>query len=449
MPLDGELQLGDGKPSRDGHTAKWTPLLEDGLAARALETVRAIADDVRMTPAFEPGNEQASSAELAGGHAGLAILHACLSKAGLADRAHETAEATLDAAVQAVCNFDMPPALYGGFSGVAWAVAHLHEAKGQVDDPNEEIDTALCEYLTRSPWTDEFDLVSGLVGFGVYALERLPRASVRNLLALVVDRLEETAEETKAGITWRTRPDLLPEQLRKECPEGYYNLGLAHGLPGVIALLGGACAAAVAGPKARRLLDGAVEWLLSRKLPEDSGSMFPAWIAPGTAGRPSRSAWCYGDPGIAAALLCAAQAVGDASWEREALEIARRAVARPPDQAGVRDAGLCHGAAGLAHLFNRMYQATGEARLAEAARFWFARTLDMRQPGRGVAGYAAYRPREDGTIDWKADPGLLGGAAGIAMALLSAITPIEPAWDRMLLVSLPRTSGMHEEGAPP
>jgi hypothetical protein len=36
-----------------------------------------------------------------------------------------------------------------------------------------------------------------------------------------------------------------------------------------------------------------------------------------------------------------------------------------------------------------------------------------------------------------ADPGILTGAAGVALALLAAATPIEPSWDRMLLVSIP------------
>jgi hypothetical protein len=103
----------------------------------------------------------------------------------------------------------------------------------------------------------------------------------------------------------------------------------------------------------------------------------------------------------------------------------------------VVDAGLCHGAAGLGHLFNRLFQATGDSCLAEAARFWLARTLQMRRPGRGVGGYEAWQLDDDGKVTWIADPGLLAGAAGIALALLAATTPVEPAWDRVLLVSVP------------
>src|SRR5262249_10220302 len=151
--------------------------------------------------------------------------------------------------------------------------------------------------------------------------------------------------------------------------------------------------------------------------------------------RPARLAWCYGDPGIAAALLWAARCVGEPAWEEEARAIARRAAGRPPDQAGVVDAGLWHGACGLGPLFNRLSQATGDEGRAGAARFWFERALAMRRPGRGIGGYEAWLPGVGGQ-DWVGEAGLLNGAAGIALALLAATTATEPAWDRVLLVAV-------------
>ena len=83
-----------------------------------------------------------------------------------------------------------------------------------------------------------------------------------------------------------------------------------------------------------------------------------------------------------------------------------------------------------------MYHDSGDARLAETARSWFARALEMRRPGEGLGGFAAWMPAED-TPGWVAERGILTGAAGVGLALLAAITPIEPAWDRMLLLSGP------------
>jgi hypothetical protein len=143
---------------------------------------------------------------------------------------------------------------------------------------------------------------------------------------------------------------------------------------------------------------------------------------------------------VAVALLGAARSVGERAWEEVALAIARRAAHRPPEQAGVVDAGLCHGAAGLGHLFNRMFQATGDLQLQEAAHFWFKRTLEMRHSDRGIGGFCASDLADDGTVTWRDAAGFLTGAAGIALALMAAWTPIEPAWDRVLLAAIPPLS---------
>ncbi|HSK76582.1 MAG TPA: lanthionine synthetase LanC family protein, partial [Thermoanaerobaculia bacterium] len=221
-------------------------------------------------------------------------------------------------------------------------------------------------------------------------------------------------------------------------PQGNYNLGVAHGVPGIVAALAGIVAAGVAQPRAGRLLEEAVAWMLAEgKLPPGAGAVFPSHLAPGASPKPSRQAWCYGDPGIAAALLGAARQAGEPSWEREALETARSAAACSREAAGIKDAGLCHGAAGLGHLWNRLWQASGEPVFADTARAWFEWTLDFRQPGRGSAGFLARDMDDDGQPKWVEDTGFLTGTAGIGLTLLGALFPIEPAWDRVLLVSIP------------
>jgi class I lanthipeptide synthase len=442
----------EGSLRRAAVATTWTPILDGVTAEAARATVADIARVLEpppklATPAGRAKGRRVEDASLSQGQPGLAILFGYLAQAGLAKRADEISARCLDQAAATVATTEQPPWLYGGFAGVAWATAHLEGrlSEGGGDDFSEEIDQALLKLLDRSPWRDDYDLVSGLVGHGVYALERLPRASAAEMIERVVDRLDETAERCAAGATWHTPPDLLPARLRKRCPSGHYNLGVAHGVPGVIAFLGGAVAAGVARKTARSLLDEAVRWLLGQKLVEGSASVFPTSAAPELKPEPSRSAWCYGDPGIAAALLCTARSVGEAAWEREAHAIARRAADRPADQAGVRDAGLCHGAAGLGHVFNRLFQATRDERLGEAARFWLVRALEMRRKRGGVAGYTAHRA-SDSPPDGGLSRGVLEGAAGIALALLAAVSPIEPEWDRMLLLSA-RASGPRLRGA--
>src|SRR5262249_46657730 len=129
--------------------------------------------------------------------------------------------------------------LYGGLMGVGWSLAHLQDRVPGLDGEDElaEIDNLLLDHLAESPWTGDYDLINGLVGFGVYALERRQRAAALACLERVVDRLAETAVERADGFSWWTNPGWLPPARREEVPLGYYNLGLAHGVPGVIALL--------------------------------------------------------------------------------------------------------------------------------------------------------------------------------------------------------------------
>ena len=64
------------------------------------------------------------------------------------------------------------------------------------------------------------------------------------------------------------------------------------------------------------------------------------------------------------------------------------------------------------------------------------RTLALREPGRGIAGFSAWHGSDGGADTWVAEPGLLNGVAGIGLALLAATTPLEPAWDRTLLTTV-------------
>jgi class I lanthipeptide synthase len=418
----------------------WHPLLDNALRKQALEATYSIAEELRSRPVTE--------ASLSGGLAGLGVLHTYLAQARSDCGDAETALRVLDKAANAVSTTRMSPSLYGGFTGVAWAFSHLEgrllDSEG--DDPNEAIDEALKTHLGLSPWQGDYDLISGLVGLGVYAMERLPRLTAIECLELIVDRLDETAERDVQGVTWFTVPELLPAHQRQVYPQGYYNLGLAHGVPGVIALLGQMCATRDkklngTRAKARPLLDGAIAWLLAQQ-PADPTQGFSYWTGPGISAAPSRLAWCYGDLGIAASLLAAARCVREPVWERQALIIACRASQRPAEQSLVKDSGLCHGASGVGHLFNRLFQASGVIELKDAARYWFECTLKMRRPGKGIAGFSAfkYEPGRPDEEQWVAEAGILEGAAGIALALLAAATPIEPEWDRMLLLSAPKPS---------
>lgn len=423
-------------------------LLEGDLADAAWEAVEAIALDLRS--AADPG---AVDFSLASGTTGQALFFSYLDRARPDEGHDDTALDLLERSIDRVGRGWARPTLFSGFCGVGWAIEHLRHLllDADSDDPGGEVPTAVLTLLRdRAPWQRSCDLISGLVGLGVYACERGGRSGGRECFAAVVDRLAERAERGRQGITWFTPPDELPEETRCSFPTGYYNLGVAHGVPGMIAFLAAAAREGVREAEARGLCDGAFDWLTAHRLPSSALSLYsfhvPADGSP--ARRASRLAWCYGDLGIAAALLAAARSLERPDWEAEALAAGRRAASRVDPACGVMDAGLCHGAAGIAHLFHRLAGATGEAGFFEAARRWFRDVLARRRPGEGVGGFLVYDAEGPGDGCRLAEPGFLEGAAGVGLALLAALSPVAPDWDRLLLASPPggAAEGSHPSG---
>jgi lantibiotic modifying enzyme len=386
--------------------------------------------------------QRGHQADLASGLAGIALLHTYMHQAWRRAGDAESALDLLNEALEIAGQQRMLPDLFGGYAGVAWAATHIHDRLAPAEeDPVSSVDDLLVEILSQKPWRGSYDLVMGLVGIGVHALERHPRPAASTCLELVISHLEAAAEHRPGGLTWLTPPAQLTAEERLQAPNGYYNLGVAHGVPGVIGLLGAAYAAGVAKGRALSLVEGAVSWLLMQKPLQRYEDVLPYWItSENKQGKKARLGWCYGAPGIAASLLYAARCVGRENWEQEATRLALAAAKVPLQKSRIVDAGLCHGSAGLAHLLNRMYQATGEERLAAAARFWFEHTLSLRRHGEGITGFLTCLPAVNADDPYVPDSSLLMGAAGIGLALLASITNVEPEWDRILLVASPPES---------
>lgn len=394
----------------------WRPLLEGDDAARAHEIVAAIASDLAAIEPVGPGFNA--------GHASRAVLGVHLARLGdgeAGDRAVSSLEAALDG-----LDASTSPWLLGGLAGVAWTAAHLADLVEVDEDTFIQLDRLLGRLLEIEPWKFEWELVFGLTGLAVYALERQAAAGDA-LLARVVAHLSALAERSDGGaVTWRSPPTLLlTPELREANAGGYYNLGLAHGVVGVMLLLAESAARGVAG--SGDLLRGAVTWLTGH----DSGNpamRYPLMIARDVSHAGSRDGWCYGDQAAAAALVRAGQVLGEPSWIERGLSAARDVARREPTIP--LDGAFCHGALGRAHMFNRLAQATGDDQLAAAAQLWYRRTFDHQAAGRGVGGFSF----DERTSD---PASILTGSTGIALGLLAAASPVEPGWDRAFLIALP------------
>lgn len=414
--------------------ATWRQLLEDRDAERAWKVIGDIAEALRphaenIDPEAEP--------TVVNGTAGLALFYAYLGAETGSEEWTELASRLMDHSIDALSGRPLLPDLYDGFTGIGWAIDHL---QGLLFEPEEDggdadadpIGESLVKVLEQPRTRGDFDLIGGLAGFGIYAFDALPRPAARRSLELLVERLIEIGEPVDGGFSWFTPPEVLPDWLREQEPDGRFNLGVSHGVAAVISVLGMCAGAGVMSEAQRDILDRAVDWLLAQKQTGKSWC-FANSVINGRPARRDRLAWCYGDPGIAAALFTAARHRGHAGWEAAALEVAQTAARRPLDDTSeIVDAALCHGSAGLGHLFNRMHQASGDPLLADAARAWFRYTVDMQRPGVGIAGYEFFA-----APGWLPLTGFISGLAGVGLGLLGGVSAREPRWDQFLAVSVP------------
>jgi hypothetical protein len=254
-------------------------------------------------------------------------------------------------------------------------------------------------------------------------------------LQQIVNSLKTSAVAFDDGKAWYTPPQRLPDSQRKRNPEGYFNLGVAHGVPGVAQFLSDLIEAGAAPANTTELLHDCISWLLAKRRPVSSPTLFSSWYVPGEADSgDSRLGWCYGDLGITVVLDRIASQLGDTALAASVDELADRCARWPMERASIVDAGLCHGAIGVAHIFNVMSQRRVNPRCEQAAAYWYEYGLRLRRPGTGVAGYIAWRP--DPSVP-NGDASFLAGAVGIGLGLQAAISNVTPRWDQRLMLSNP------------
>ena len=168
------------------------------------------------------------------------------------DRRYDAdAEAIVEHAASLTASVTMPSRLVKVIIGVAWAFETMQGDEETDDD--DELDAMVGAVTRRAPHVNAsyLDLVAGLVGAGVYFLSRPPSPTVRRHLEEIVYRLEETAEYLDDGIAWWTNTIFGPSRVVPG-----FNLGLAHGVPGIVAFLARALLHEIDPTRTRRLLDG-------------------------------------------------------------------------------------------------------------------------------------------------------------------------------------------------
>ncbi|MCF2828733.1 MULTISPECIES: lanthionine synthetase C family protein [unclassified Pseudoalteromonas] len=313
---------------------------------------------------------------------------------------------------------EQTPELSSGLAGQAWVLEYFNQYDDEDYDPEllEEIDHFFATALDFTPWTGEIEMVLGLAGYSPYISRRAKRTKQSTLFDRLVTGYESVAVElSDQQIAW-SQPKQSVYRFDKEDTESHeFNLGLAHGVPGIIAALLPALQDQKVKLRAQKLVIAGCDWLLEQQShAEDKKACFGSCAGDE---HHSRLGWCYGDLTIALTLARAGHALDKPRYVEQALEIALFNVDRDATQGHIKDAGLCHGFFGLVTIYQLLNQIMPHPKLQGAALTWLDYGLNQYQE-RGLEALYSYNGLEKAHQE---DHSFLMGYSGIGLALIGVL----------------------------
>lgn len=282
------------------------------------------------------------------------------------------------------------------------------------------IDPTIAKSLDLFISSNNIDFLHGLIGIGFYLLDRSNSSkeySVSNL-SKIIDYLDRSKITDGAIVKWRYNAKRLSKP---------YNISLSHGVSSIVVFL---CRLLKSGAlsenynvKIRQMLEGALHYILSNRVDVDK---LGCWFASSSIecdDRPHRSrlAWCYGDLGVATALVEAGNTLHDSTVRDIATQVLLYSARRRDIKANyVKDFCVCHGSVGIAQIFRSHGIALELDELLDAADYWEKDTLSrVVKDGQGRHTLLYYDPENGGYIE---RGGILDGIAGAGLYLLGEHT---------------------------
>ncbi|MXO04124.1 lanthionine synthetase C family protein [Flavobacterium sp. HBTb2-11-1] len=372
------------------------------------------------------------------GLTGLAMFHFYYSRFKNEDKASDIGVKIITDCFEKINDNYELPTYCSGIAGFGWALEHL-QLENFIEFDNDEVLSDLDHYLFERQSVDTsigyFDFLHGSIGYGYYFLSRYKSTTSQKLknrykiyLLELISSIEKFAIESENKMKWESI-------LSIETQKRGYNFSLSHGIPSTINFLSRLHNYSDFKSRVKPMIEKSISYILHHKNKETSHySIFPNFECElDNNNRHSRLAWCYGDLGIGITLLQAAKTLQNKNLNKTAIDILKHSAQRIERQDTlVSDAGICHGAFGIAKVFNRAYKETRDPTFKEATEHWLNEGLKMSFHEDGLAGYKKWI---GGKQTWKNELSLLEGISGIGLVIIDYLTNNEFNWDECLMIS--------------
>lgn len=318
---------------------------------------------------------------LASGYPGILILCTLLEKKGyLTEGTAHLYVLEIKNALENQGTYSL--SLFSGFAGLCFAIDEASFGRTRYSSLLQTLQSYLLSHvdehildplranIKKAQPSSSFlyDLISGVCGIGRYALENLNSPSFVELSEQITKILIQLSLpitiESKRIPGWYLLPtDVLNQDKFKTHPNGNFNLGLAHGVTGILSYLAIAYLKGIKLEGQEEAIERLSLWIKSKSFSHQGGVNWPYAVSleEELEGKQMdykivKAGWCYGVPGIARSLYFAGKALKDGELKSFAMHSMIQLLSKPPEAWRLPGPCLCHGMAGLVAVTEAMSQ---------------------------------------------------------------------------------------------
>ncbi len=317
--------------------------------------------------------------------------------------------------------------LFSGLVGVAFTTSILSgEKEGRYIKFIKKVDRYIFRELdeiskrislkTREVSGDYFDLVSGVIGISAYLLYHNKEKQLSRLLRPIIRRI--LIDKNLSYFYF-----VKSQRGKKEI-----DFGMAHGMAGVLSVLSLSSINFIEEEGLKESIEQIAEWFIDNRIDDGYGVNWPYKMGASISSTASRSAWCYGNPGIAVAMQMAGIATKKRKYRDIAKETMIAAYNKPVKITKINSSTFCHGISGVLQSSLRLYRLTNQEMYKQQSRCMINEIL-AKYDEKARFGY------RDFDLEYRDNPGILNGTSGIILSLVAATSKVDPLWDRMFLLS--------------
>jgi lantibiotic biosynthesis protein len=298
------------------------------------------------------------------GLCGSLIYLGYLNKLNYSIEAKKLFDTYLNRTINVVSETNQLANLSNGLAGIYWAFNFLINNKVIEDDYKSDI-KQIGDLIRRSTNDDfikgNYDLFYGFMG-KIVALQSDPNFSLDSIKYGAIKVLDQISIKDKTGIYWQDYDD-----------KNQINLGLAHGIPGIVSFL-----CDCQSEEGFSWVAKSLNWL--SKIRNHGLYSYPSGIdlKENQTLIESRLAWCYGDLSVAFSFLKAGKYLANHEYAEEGKAIAKNTLNRDIANVGLSkiveadclDISICHGTTSIALMYKKIFELCGDIEFHKASRNW-------------------------------------------------------------------------------